>query len=306
MNYPSKNSLNNVLAPLLFKLNESDQKVFASLFNQDVSENTKQAWASDLKRFLEWYERVNGERFSFGRFTQRDVIDFKKYSQITQNYKPATINRRLMSIRALCKVAIELGLLQESPMKGVKQVASQSLAPKGLDPVELRKLLKEVEIRGNLRDKLIVEMLCNSGLRVSELVGLTVQDVHLSERKGYVTIRSGKGNKYRIVPLKTEIRELMKAYLEKSKPTNQIFMGQRGSLKSIAINNIIEKYSKKAGFRCNPHALRHTFAYNYLKHHNSDIVGLAQILGHSNIQTTSIYVQHNLETLMEKMEHINY
>jgi len=302
MTYPSKNSLNNVLSPLLFNLNESDKKVFASLFDQDVSENTKQARVSDLKCFLKWYEKVNGERFNFDRFTKRDVIDFKKHFQITHNHKPATINRRLMSLRALCKVAMELGRLDESPLKGVKQITSQPLAPKGLDPVELRKLLKEVEIRGNLRDKLIVEMLCGTGLRVSELVSLTVQDLRISDRKGSVIVRNGKGGKYREVPLKSEIRVLIKAYLDKAKPDHYIFQGQRGPLKSIAINNIIEKYSKKAGVICNPHALRHTFAYSFLKAHPSALVPLSQLMGHSNIQTTAIYVQHSLETLMEKVE----
>lgn len=302
MNYPSQNSLNNVLVPLLLRLDHTDKKVFVTLFTQDVSENTKQAWVSDLKNFLKWYLNVNGEEFSFSRLTQRDVVDFKKHCQMELGHKPATINRRLMSIRALCKVAMELGVIQESPLKGVKQVTSQSLAPKGLDQSELRKLLKEVEIRGNLRDRLIVEMLSRSGLRVSELVGLTVQDVRLSDRKGSVVVRNGKGGKRRVVPLKSEIRALVAEYLQKHKPTHHIFMGQRGALKQIAINNIIEKYSKKAGVSCNPHALRHTFAYSYLRHHNGDIVGLAQILGHSNIQTTAIYVQHSLESLLERVE----
>ena len=145
-------------------------------------------------------------------------------------------------------------------------------------------------------------MLCGSGLRVSELVGLTIQDVRLSDRKGSLAIRNGKGGKRREVPLKSEIRDLISLYLEKFKPTERVFMGQRGPLKTIAINNIIEKYAKKASIQCSPHSLRHTFAYNYLKCHNGDIVGLGQILGHSNIQTTAIYVQHSLDTLMEKVE----
>lgn len=302
MHYITENSLNNITTSKDSAIHEGDLIIFNTLFNQDLSDNSKKALAGDLKHFIEWYVNTNREIFNFKRLMPRDLIDYKKHCQITLNHKPASINRRLTSIRALCKVAIELKVIQDDPTKKVKSPPSQPLAPKGLSQPELRRLIKEVEIRGNLRDRLIVEMLCGSGLRVSELVGLTIHDIHLSDRKGSVTIRHGKGNKYREVPLKSEIRALMNEYLERYKPTDQVFLGQRGPLKTIAINNLIEKYAKKAEVKCSPHSLRHSFAYSYLKCHNGDIVGLGQILGHSSIQTTAIYVQHNLETLMEKVE----
>ena len=99
----------------------------------------------------------------------------------------------------------------------------------------------------------------------------------------------------------------MEAYLTlfDAKLEEKLFIGQRGPLTTIAFNKIVEVYAKKAQIKCSPHTLRHTFAYAYLERNPGDIVGLAQILGHSNIQTTAIYTQHRLEDLQERVEGLN-
>ena len=142
-----------------------------------------------------------------------------------------------------------------------------------------------------------------AGLRASEVVALKRENVEISERKGSLVIYSGKGNKTRQVPLNSKIRSLLLEYTKDSTNEGTLFLGQRGGLKTpISLNKILDFYAKKAGIRCHPHSLRHTFAYNYLKNNPSDIVGLAQILGHSNINTTAIYTQNRLEDLQEKVE----
>jgi site-specific recombinase XerD len=95
------------------------------------------------------------------------------------------------------------------------------------------------------------------------------------------------------------------AYLENQKPKDAVFMGQRGALTAIAVNKIVEKYAKRANVRLSPHTLRHVFAYNYLQSNPSDIVGLSQILGHANIQTSAIYTQNRMEDLQERVENMN-
>lgn len=298
-------SINNILPSELIKT--ECFKVFKILLDRrDISDNTRKALISDLKHFIQWFVDINGEAFTFARLTARDIIDYKRFCKEKCQYAPKTTNRRLSSVRTLCNIAIEEGDLAQNPFKGVKLLPLQPLAPKSLDKRELRALLKEVEIRGNHRDILILEMLCGTGLRVSELVNLKVEDLVISERKGYANIRNGKGGKFRVVPLRLKLRDLITEHKQSLKPEEYLIMGQRGHLTPIAINKIVDVYAKKADIKCSPHTLRHSFAYNYLLQNPGDIVGLSQILGHSNLNTTAIYTQHRLEDLQERVEGMQY
>lgn len=302
MDYPLQNSINNFSV----LINASDLGVFTMLANQDISLNTKKAISSDLNHFLQWYKKVNGEVFSFSRLTVRDVSDYKSYCKEHLNLSANTINRRLVTIRNVCKLAVKTGAMMKNPAEEVKQLSLQPLAPKGLLQPELRALLKEIELRGSLRDRLIVELMCGAGLRVSEVVNLKRDAVSISERKGQIVVLHSKGGKTRVVPINANLREILKAYIAKYSPADRLIVGQRGALTTIAINKIVDVYAKKAGIKCTPHRLRHTFAYNYLRHQQGDLVGLAQILGHSSLNTTAIYTQHRLEDLCMRVEGMVY
>ncbi len=299
LSYPIKNSLNNVTAVVDADL----QRVMCALLGEDYSDNSRRALISDIKHFFLWYTQVNGETFQFDRVTERDIRDYR--DTMKKELSVATVNRRLISLRRFFEVAQEADYMQESPAKKIKSLSTQPLAPKGLTQQETRQFLKEVELRKNLRDRAMIELMVGAGLRVSEVVALIVDDVKLSERKGYVTVRNAKGNKTRKVPLSRSVRLLLSEYLQEQQPTQSLFMGQRGPLTALAVNKVVEKYAKKAGLKLSPHILRHTFAYNYLKEHPGDIVALAQMLGHSNINTTAIYTQNRMEDLQEKVEDLH-
>ena len=147
-----------------------------------------------------------------------------------------------------------------------------------------------------------------AGLRVSEVANLQVQDVHISERKGYVDVRSSKARRTRQVPLNAKLRALLTEYIETTKPTDKLFFGQRGELSTAGVQQLVIRYAEKAGLKthCHSHSLRHTFSYAYLQANPSDIVGLAQILGHQNVNTTAIYTKHRLDNLQERVEGIPY
>ena len=299
VSYPVENSINNLLAVA----NPDFEELVKRWFEEDYSPRTLKAIASDLKGFLRWYEKKNGEDFSFQRVTALDAADFKRDLQ-KEGKKPATINRALVTLRRFFQVAIEKKKLEKNPMEKVKQLPKQALAPKSLTEQELRKFLKEVEAGRNVRDIALVRLMSGAGVRVSEAVGLTVDDINISERKGTATLRNAKGNKTRTVPLSQVVREALAEYLVARKPEREVFMGQRGALKPIAINKLIEKYGKRSGIRIHPHILRHNFAYSYLRSNPSDIVGLSQILGHSSIQTSALYCQNRMEDLQERVEKV--
>ncbi|MCB9807782.1 tyrosine-type recombinase/integrase [Candidatus Peribacteria bacterium] len=300
--YPTKNSLNNLVAVVDNDLN----RVFSRLLDRDCSQNTRLAMGSDLRSFFKWYSSANGEQFSFQRVTARDIRDYKAAMQ-QADLSVATVNRRLVTLNQFFIAAMHEGMIKKNPAADVKQLSKQPLAPKGLTQQDARKLLKEVEVRGNLRDRCIIELMVGAGLRVSEVVALRPPDIYRGDRRGHATIHNSKGNKTRNVPLNKELRAILKEFEATGKQGNtQLFVGQRGALTPLAVNKIVEKYAKKAGVQASPHTLRHTFAYAFLKAHPSEIVALSQILGHSNINTTAIYTQNRLEDLQEKVEAIGF
>jgi len=309
MDYHIKNSQYNFLKVQRKIITPEVEQVFYKLLSRDISQNTAKALTRDLRDFVEWYVSVNGEVFEFSRFVARDVIDYKRFCQVQKKYAPKTINRRLSSIKSLCKMAQQAGVLEANPTESVKQVPLQPLAPKKLEKKDLRALLKEAEIRlainkKYIRDALILELLSGAGLRVSELINLVPSDVQVSERKGTLKIRNGKGNKTRIVPINSTIRETLRKYVERwSEKPRFLLKGQRSEqLTAAGVFQIVREYAKKAGVKCSPHTLRHNFAYAYLETNPGDIVGLAQLLGHSNVNTTAIYTQHGMDDLQARVE----
>ncbi|MBU0766944.1 tyrosine-type recombinase/integrase [Patescibacteria group bacterium] len=273
-----------------------------ALFSRDYSDNTRSAIAHDLKSYFKWFEKVNGEPFSLKRCSSMDIIDFRSFCQ-NKGLAVASVNRKLATLKQFLKTAKSEGLIEKNPAESVKHLAQQTLAPKGLTQPEVRRLLKEIELRGSLRDMLIVQLMIGAGLRVSEVANLMVQDVHISERKGYIDVRHSKARKTRQVPLNAKLRTLLTEYIETTKPTGRLFFGQRGVLSIAGIQQLVKRYAEKAGIKTHAHALRHTFAYTYLQANPSDLVGLAQILGHqNNLNVTAIYTRHRLDNLQERVE----
>ena len=302
-NYPQIISLNN-FSPQIGTSESSE--VYQNLIKRDYSQNTQTAIKADLRDFVQWYIGRNSEAFDVKRLTEREVAEYKQF-YIEKGLAPRTINRKLVSLSLYCQTAVELELRHDNPTKRIKQLPLQKLSPKSLTSQEIRKLLKEVELQKNSRDELVVKLLLFAGLRSSEVIGLGVSDVNITERKEHLLVRNSKGNKTRQVPLENNLRILIGDYLQKYNPSQQLIVGKRGCLKSvISINKILEKYAERAKIKCHPHTLRHCFAYNFIQKNQSDIVALSQILGHGNIATTGIYCQNRLEDLQEKVEGMSF
>lgn len=276
-----------------------------NLLERDYSIHSRKAIIADLKNFLTWYSEKNGEVFTFERVTPRDIADYRDDCR-RKGLAVKTVNRRLVSVRLFLDVAVDQGFITKNPAKGVRQLTGQALAPQSLTMQDTRKFLREVEIRGNPRDRLLIELMLGAGLRVSEAVDLTINDIQLSERKGTITIRNGKGNKERHVPLHSSVRKILSEYLATQRPTDRLFKGQRGDLTAMGAHFIVKKYAAKAGLDIHCHTLRHTFAMNYLRTNPSGLQPLSQLLGHSSLDITSIYTQHRIEELEEGIERMTY
>ena len=149
-------------------------------------------------------------------------------------------------------------------------------------------------------------MFLYTGCRVGDLASLELDALQLGKRSG--TYRFGKGNKQRWVPLSLPARRAVQAYLETRHPvaSNKVFIGERGALTESGVRSVCDKYSAIIGVRLHPHLLRHTFSHQYLADNPGDLVGLAQILGHENLNTTKRYVQQTQQQLSEAAERLSY
>jgi site-specific recombinase XerD len=278
------------------------------LASHDFAPPTVKAFSLDIKKFARWFTESNREPFTMKRVTTRDVSDFRDSMRRDGGQAVATVNRALVTIRRFFKWLVEQGHVPTNPASAVKELRRQQLAPKGLDRAQVRRLLREIELRQDVRATAVFHLLLYTGCRVGDVVALELGDLMLTERSGTVVFRHGKGNKQRSVPLPLPARKAMQTYLDTRPPVESqtVFIGERGPLTDRGIRNLCDKYAAVCGFHIHPHLLRHTMAHQFLENSGNDLVSLAQILGHENLNTTSRYTRRTTDQLNAASEKLSY
>lgn len=276
------------------------------LDSHDFSDNSRKAMSQDVRKFARWFTQSNEEPFVVSRVTTRDVTDFKQHLRRDKGQAVNTINRCLVTLRRFFGWLVDQEHVPANAAKPVKELKRQQLAPKGMEKKDVRRLLREIELRQDIRANAIFHLFLYTGSRVGDVVALQLDDLQLGERSG--TFRFGKGNKQRWVPLPLAVRRALEAYLETRPPVTdtEVFIGERGPLTESGVRQLCDKYSAIIGVHIHPHLLRHTMAHGYLESNPGDLVGLAQILGHENLNTTKRYVQKSEDQLAEAAERLTY
>jgi integrase/recombinase XerC len=266
------------------------------------------AFALDLKKFARWFTESNREPFSVKRVVTRDVADFRDHLRREGGQAVATVNRALVTIRRYFGWLADRGHVPANPASAVKELRRQQLAPKGLDRAQVRRLLREVELRQDVRANAVFHLLLYTGCRVGDVAALGLGDLMLTERSGTVVFRFGKGGTQRSVPLPLPARRAMQAYLDARPPVESqaVLIGERGPLTDRGIRNLCDRYAAACGFHIHPHLLRHTMAKRFLEDNANDLVALAQIRGHESLNTTARYTRRTAEELAEGAERLGY
>ena len=272
-------------------------------FERGASEKTIEGYRSDLMAFESFYKSLDSD-LSWNTLDV-DVAREWVVSMMARGGKASSAQRRLSAIRSFYRFLLLRGYVEHNPMQSLVAPKKERSLPTFVREDEMTRLLDQEGMFADTfegrRDHLIVAMFYETGLRLSELVGLNIRDVEISSQQLRVT---GKGNKQRIVPFGNGLLHLI-----------NIYMGERAELDAAAdqpffVNNngrrlvpqmVRNMVKRQLGLvtlqqKRSPHVLRHTFATTMLNHH-ADLQSVKELLGHEKLSTTEIYTHTTFEEL---------
>ena len=281
------------------------------LTDRDRSLVTIKGYKSDMAYFASWFESRNAETFSPQAVTTSDVREYRQHLQMVERLKATTINRRLAALSAYMDWAVQTGQIDKNPRGKIKSVRLEEASAQALDRHQQYALQRAIEKDlqyaakayprrkvSRQRDASLVIFLLNTGLRLSELLAMQFSDLELTDRKGLVIVRKGKGNRERTVPLNADARRAMQDWLavRPERDTPFIWMAVEDDSESLtprSVQRIFSRYGQEAGIPgFHPHIARHTFAKN-LVDRGVGLEKVARLLGHTSLNTTRIYVAPN-------------
>ena len=220
----------------------------------------------------------------------------------SKNYAKRTIARKLASLRSFFKFLYREGHIRSNPITAIRSPKLDRKLPKFLDVGKVTKLIlaPDVKTPAGLRDRAILETLYSCGIRVSELVGLDVDDVDFIS--GVIKVL-GKGSKERMVPIGDQALGSIRKYTEsrdkRASGRDAVFLNSRGGrLTDRSVRRVLDKYIHMCSMeeKISPHSLRHSFA-THLLDRGADLRSVQELLGHMNLSTTQIYTHVTMERL---------
>jgi len=265
------------------------------------SSNTLAAYRNDLSQFLEFVEPKVG---SWEDVSQKLLMDYIMVMKSDQEYASSTVARKVAAIKSFFHHLVDIGELEDDPTATLDSPKIRKRLPKAISAEELQSLLAEPageETPKALRDRALLEVLYGTGLRVTELVSLDVDDVNLASGTLRVVRPKDKG---RVVPIHQRAIEPLREYVERARiqllrdpEEKALFLNHRGHrLTRQGLWLIVKHYVREVGISedVTPHTLRHTFAA-HLVEKKADLEYVQELLGHANISTTQVYTQVSSE-----------
>jgi integrase/recombinase XerD len=290
---------------------EAERYLDHLLVERGLSDHTLKAYRRDLRRYLAF---LAGRGVTSPEMVEDATVrsfvaslSASTHGEDERPYQATSVARSLSAVRSFHRFMVREGVTDRDPAAATRQPKLPRSLPRPLPVEEVGRLLEtpDEDTPAGLRDRTLLEFLYGSGLRVSELVGLDVDDVDLDE--GAVRVL-GKGGKEREVPLGRFAREAATAYLVRARPVfaapssrGAMFLNQRGGrLTRQSVNRILAEHVKTAGIRrrVTPHSLRHSFATHLLEG-GADVRVVQEMLGHASVATTQIYTLVTKEHLRE-------
>ena len=281
---------------------EKQIKLFLDFLQNDkkLSDNTLQSYKRDIVQFMEYTEKNN---INYLKIEQEDIQKHLK-SLEKLNKKTSTISRNLASIRSFYQYLLRTKKVKIDPTESIGSPKIEKKAPSVLSAQEVELLLeqpKNVDLKG-IRDKAMLEFAYATGMRVTEIISLYLEDVNIEE--GYVVCKNG--SRQRNIPLGSLSLEALKEYIKNARPilvkdekVKELFVNINGKkLTRQGFWKIVKYYKEQAHITkdITPHVLRHSFATHLLQN-GADLKAIQTMLGHSDISSTQVYMQFQNENL---------
>lgn len=268
------------------------------LVEKGLAQNTVLSYERDLKSYIHYLRNVETIE-TFNDVQRFQIVHFLSFLK-EQGKSAKTLARHVASVRAFHQFLLREKAVEQDPTVLIETPKSERSIPKVLSMQEVEKLLDAPNQEGHfgLRDKAMLELLYATGIRVSELINIDVDHVHLT--MGFVRV-IGKGNKERIIPVGRTASEAIKNYIDhgradfitKKNRDDALFLNHQGKrLTRQGFWKILKKLTAEAGIavELTPHTLRHSFAA-HLVENGADLKAVQEMLGHADISTTQIYTQ---------------
>ena len=281
---------------------EEELNLFFGFLENDkkLSDNTLQSYKRDIKQFKEY---LNQKGKDYSNITKEDMKEYIEHLQ-SIGKKASTISRCIASIRSFYQYELKNKKVEQDPTDQIQSPKIEKRVPSVLTSKEVALLLeqpKDVDLKG-IRDKAMLEFAYATGMRVTEIISLNLEDVNIEE--GYVTCKNG--SKQRNIPLGTMSLKALKEYIEnargiliKDESEKSLFVNINGKrLTRQGFWKIVKFYKEQAHIDkdITPHVLRHSFATHLLQN-GADLKAIQVMLGHSDISSTQVYMQFQDEGL---------
>ncbi len=274
---------------------------------RNLSVNTVRGYHTDLEFFAVWLQKQG--------IIDSSAIESLSHARIRAFWaerrngglSAQSMRRGQSALRGLMKYAMRHHIIARNPAENMDSPRRQRPLPRALSQEDINLLLNAPDLTTllGLRDRAILETLYGSGLRVSEIAGMTFSDIDMSNCMLRIT---GKGQKERITPMTPASRDAIQAYCSarnaqqpEAKQQPRVFLNHLGTpLSTRSIARLIDKYARQLAMMMNitPHQFRHSFA-THLLNNGADIRGVQEMLGHSSLATTQIYTRISKEKLMQ-------
>jgi integrase/recombinase XerD len=272
-----------------------------------LSPASVKAYVSDCAAFLGWCRRNGADVFDMDHATLRLYIGELKKAR----YSDTTINRHVSAIKRFYAWLVETGVTDRNAASALSSLKTVKKLPRALHDEDVRNMLHVLDPgdEADIVAACLVELLYATGARISEVAGLSVDDISFARH----TVRLfGKGSKTRVVPVYERAETAVRTYLERvrparaaktKRPTDALFISTRGNAMSAdALRKLFEKTALRAGLDddVTPHAMRHTYATELLEG-GADLRSVQELLGHESLSTTQIYTHVSIDRLKKAM-----
>lgn len=268
------------------------------LIKEGKSSNTVKTYVRHVQGYVKWFKDTTGE--GINKLYRTNILEYKSYLKNIKKDSAKTINNKLSALVKLNECLIEEGIQTDIVItkKDFIKVQTQVASLATIDKKDVEAFRQKVLENEGLRNYSIVTIMAYTGLRISEVLNLKLDDIDLTSKE--LIVKEGKGDKERIVYINSKIVEAVKEYLKvrKEDSTNYLFISNKsGKIDRTVINKVFKKYSDKI----TPHTLRHFYCSNALEAGFS-VHEVANQAGHSNIHTTLLYTNPSREKMKNKAE----